>query len=44
MTLVITPAPTPVFNTPDGVNAPENVDGWTVQSANGSDQNLVSGA
>ena len=44
MTLVITPAPTPVFNNFDGVNAPENAGGRTVQSANGSDQNLVSGA
>jgi hypothetical protein len=42
--ITVTPAPTPVFTNPDGVNAPENVDGWSVQSANGSNQNLVSGA
>jgi hypothetical protein len=42
--ITVTPVPTPVFVNPDGVNAPENVDGWTVQSALGSDDNLVSGA
>ncbi len=40
--LTVTPAPTPVFTSADGVNAPESAqDGWVVQSANGSNQQLV---
>lgn len=33
----------PVFVIPDGTDTPILAQGWTVQSANGSDQGLVDG-